>query len=283
MRTHLECVACLAKQAVEIARSNIDPKDQEGFVRDVLGRLAGFDYNDSPPMMAKQMYDMLRSMEGVDDPYSEIKASYNAMCMDYYSSLSERIRASRDPLDTAMRIAVAGNIIDFGLGTRHSIDIDGTIDESIDAEFAIDHSRILRDRIDAAQNILYLGDNAGEIVFDKIFIQNIGPEKVVFAVRDVPVINDVTMYDARQVGMDKLCRVISSGSRAPGTPLEGCSSQFRDLFGSADLVISKGQGNFETLSDAPRDVFFLFMVKCPVIAEHSGVPVGSFVAMNREP
>ena len=188
--------------------------------------------------------------------------------------------SSDDPFETALRIAVAGNIIDFGVHTNDSIQIRATIEKALEAQFAIDHIRELKDRLCHASLVLYLADNAGEIVFDRLFVEQIGAGRVVCAVRHAPIINDATLDDAEQAGLCDVCRVISSGCTAPGTLIRECSDEFKTLFSSADIVISKGQGNFETLNHTDRDIFFLFMVKCQVISREVSVPVGGFVVMH---
>lgn len=281
MRTYIECIGCLVKQAVEIAQTNLSNELQEEFIRDVLGGLSRFNYSESPPILARNMYSLVRTLTGIHDPYADIKAFYNRKALEMYPYLKKIIRSSKDPVDTALRIAVAGNIIDFGSGTKESIKVENTVQTALDAAFSIDHVDRLREKIKTATSILYLGDNAGEIVFDRLFIEELGAHKVIFAARATPIINDATMEDARQVGLTDVCRVVSSGSEAPGTPLELCTDEFCDIYYSADLVISKGQGNFETLTDPKRSVFFLMMVKCAVISREVGVPVGSFIAMQR--
>jgi hypothetical protein len=167
-------------------------------------------------------------------------------------------------------------------GANQVFDVHKTITKVLSSDFAIDHSIILKQRIKEAKRILYLGDNAGEIVFDKLFIETIMHPDLVFAVKDAPVLNDVTIQDAKEVGMYEVADVISNGYDASSTLLEKCSKEFLDVYRSADLIISKGQGNLEGLIDEkdPR-IFFLFMVKCDVIAERVGVEKGSFVVYNQ--
>jgi hypothetical protein len=214
--------------------------------------------------MAMEMYEILRDLTSINDPFAEIKAVYNEKALAFFPRLKEIMASSPYPIDTAIRIAVAGNIIDFAAGNHGAVPIEETLNSALVAPFAIDHMDRLKDRIKDAGSILYLADNAGEIVFDRVLIEEIGPERVTCAVRDVPIINDATMEDASAAGLDDICTVISSGSKAPGTPLELCSDEFRDLFYSVDTVIAKGQGNYETLTHTGRDIFFLFMVKCPM-------------------
>lgn len=281
MKTYIECLACLVRQAIDIANANLDEEKREGFMRFVLKGLSTFDYRNSPPMMARQMYGRIRELSGIDDPYKDIKKHYNDKALQMYRGMKDTVNKSPDPFETALRLAIAGNIIDFGAGGGHDISLDDTVKHALRDPFAIDFSHDLRSELEGASTVLYIGDNAGEVVFDRIFIEEIGPEKVTFVTRDIPIINDVTIEDATYVGMDKVCNVVSSGSTAPGTPLEICSEDFKDMFLSSDIVISKGQGNFETLSSASREIFFVLMVKCPVISREIGAEVGSLVVLKK--
>jgi len=280
MNTYIECIGCLVKQAVEIAKAHVPEDMQDDFMRDILRTISEIDYSNPPPILATLMYSKVSELTGVNDPYKEIKSYYNEKALGYYPEMKDIVESSDDPFETALRVAVAGNIIDFGIGTKDSIQIGKTVERALRESFAVNHINELKDRLSAAKNVLYLADNAGEIVFDRLFIEQIGPERVVCAFRHAPIINDATLEDAAQVGIEGLCRVMSSGSCAPGTPISLCSDEFKDLFEKADVVISKGQGNFETLSDASREIFFLFMAKCHVISAEVGVPTGSFIAMR---
>ncbi len=280
MRTHLDCVGCLVRQALDIARQNIPEDLQRTFIRDVLKSLGELDFDSPPPIMAMEMYGMLRETLGIHDPYAEVKYDCNSKALALYPRLKEILASSADPFDAGVRMAVAGNIIDFAAGDHRRIPVEETLERALAVPFAIDHTDRLRQRVTDARSILYLADNAGEIVFDRVLIEELGPERVTCAVRDIPVINDATMQDAIQTGLDKVCTVISSGSPAPGTPLGLCTEEFRQLFYGADVVISKGQGNLETLCAPGRDVFFLFMVKCPIISGEVGAEMNSFIVME---
>ena len=281
MKTYIECIGCLVKQSVEIAKAHIPQDKQDTFIRTILKRISEMDYSNPPPIMATEMYSLVQELTGITDPYAEIKDYYNEKALNLYTEFKHLVTSSDDPFETALRIAVAGNIIDFGIGTKDSIQIRETVNRALSAQFAINHIEKLKENLSEAELVLYLADNAGEIVFDRLFIEQLGPKRVVCAVRHAPIINDATLDDAKKAGLCDVCRVISSGSRAPGTPLAMCSDEFRDLFARAQVVIAKGQGNFETLSQADRDIFFLFMAKCPVISTEAGVPVGSFIVMNQ--
>jgi len=276
MNTTLECLPCIFRQTLDaVRRVSDDPALHERVVREVAGWIHISDLSQSPPVMAQRLHRFLRGLTGNADPYAQAKAQDNALALSLMPELRERLAVSSDPLLLALRLAIAGNLID--LGPKHDlteVEILRSIRQVEDEPFAGDLKRF-RAEAARAQEILYLADNAGEIVLDRLLIEALGTARITVAVRGVPVINDATMADAHAAGLPEIVRVISNGSDAPGTVLEECGVEFRERFAQADMVISKGQGNFETLSDAPRDICFLFKVKCPVIASGVGLPVGT--------
>ena len=220
------------------------------------------------------IYQKIREITGVFDPYKKIKQQSIAEAKKLYPELKSLIETSENPLETAIRIAIAGNIIDFGIDKK--FDLKSDLEKILVQEFAIFDFEQFSKAVENANYILYLGDNAGESVFDKLLIETIG-KKTIYAVREVPVINDVIIQDAIDSGLDEVAEIISSGSPAPGTLLHKCNSEFMDLYKNADVVISKGQGNYEGLSEANRSIFFLLKAKCQVIARDLNVPVGSII------
>ena len=189
------------------------------------------------------------------------------------------IKQSDDPFNTSLRIAIAGNIIDFGANDNFNILV--TIDKALNSEFAIDHSKQLKEAIENADSVLYLGDNAGEIVFDRLFIETINHPNLTYVVRGGPVINDATMEDAEYTGMTQAARVISNEYDAPSTIINKSGKDFQKCFTNADLIISKGQGNLEGLIPLNDSrIFFLLMVKCDVISEYMKVKKDSFIVYN---
>jgi damage-control phosphatase, subfamily I len=281
MQTYPECIPCLIRHAGELAKHNLPDHARQGFLDEILAGIEGFDRSKAPPFFALEMYRTLRRRSGLDDPYAGRKALSNRKALDLVQKLRLAIESSPDRLEACLRIAVAGNIIDFGIDENHGAGMEETLERAQHARFAVDDSPELKARLRHARQVLYIADNAGEIVFDRLLIEEIGPGRVTCAVRSAPIINDATLLDAAQAGLDRICRVIASGSEASGTPLELCSNELRNLVAGSDVVISKGQGNFETLCDAGREVFHLFMVKCQVISDEVGAPLGSFMVMNR--
>jgi uncharacterized protein with ATP-grasp and redox domains len=245
-----------------------------------FSRLLDNSENIATAEIQRELQHKLRELTGVVDPYYKEKQQSNHIALKLYSEWKPKVLFSNDPFNLALRLAIAGNIMDYG--ASQVFDVHKTIKKVLNTDFAIDHSNLLKQRIKDAKRVLYLGDNAGEIVFDKLFIETIMHPNVVFAVKDAPVLNDVTVQDAKDVGMDEVADIVSNGYDASSTLLEKCSKEFLDVYHSADLIISKGQGNLEGLINEkdPR-IFFLFMVKCDVIAERVGVEKGSFVVYNQ--
>lgn len=278
MRLHLECIPCLIRHGFDISAQTADRAVRERFMREILAWASSLNYDQVPPLAARDMYAMLRRITGIDDPFARVKQISNAKALAMYPGLKSRVTASPDPFDTALRIALAGNMIDYGRNAADGLDMDMVVEHFQNVSFAGDHRERLREEVRAAREVLYILDNAGEIVFDRLFIEEIGPDKVIAVVRGEPIINDVTMEDAERTGLIDVCRVVSSGSAASGTPVAICSDAFKEMFREADLVIAKGQGNYESLHEEARDIFHLFVAKCPVISVEVGVAEGSALA-----
>lgn len=281
MKTSLDCFPCILRQTLDAARLvSTDPVVHEQIIRDVLRWAGEMDLDQSPPAMAQRTHRRVREITGVDDPYREAKDRLNRMAMEMIPKLRSEVESASDPLLMAARLAIAGNVIDMGInGNLTEIDMRLAVNQALTEPFFGELDGF-RQAVEKAQSIFYLADNAGEIAFDRLLVEQISPERVTFVVRGFPVINDATLADARAVGLDKVVEVIDNGSDAPGTILDDCRQKFRRRFATADLIIAKGQGNFETLSNKPGNLFFLFKVKCPVIADHVHQPVGAQILVN---
>ncbi len=281
MNTAIDCVPCFVRQALEAARSiTDDPAIHEQVVREVLRAAGGMDFRQSPPVMAQRIHRHLRELTGQPDPYRHAKDAHNRLAMTLLPDLQARVQQADCPLDMAVRLAIAGNVIDLGVTSQVcEADVRTAVDRVLDEPFVGD-LREFRKAVLRAGRIVYLADNAGEIVFDRLLIEQLPADRVVLVVRGGPVINDATLADAAAAKMDEIVEVIDNGSDAPGTVLDDCSEALRERFEQADLIIAKGQGNFETLSDLARPIFFLFKAKCPVIARHVGVEVGTHVLLS---
>jgi len=283
MKTYFDCIPCFLRQALNAARlTTTDINMHEKVMRKVLGRVSEMDLNQPPPLMGQQIYRIIRETTGNSDPYKKIKDKFNTFVLDLYPEFKKKITTSVNPFETAVRLAIAGNIIDFGVEAKiNTSTVYQVVNQSLTQK--IDGSiKKFKDTVFSANKILYLGDNSGEIVFDRLLIEQLPYDKVTFAVRGYPVINDVTMDDAEATGITKLVSVIDNGSDAPGTILDECSDEFKHVFQDADVIISKGQGNYESLSESNKNIFFIFKVKCPVVAENTKCAVGSMVIQNNK-
>ncbi len=270
---------CFIRQALDSAKLvTDDERVHEHVIRYVLKLTSDMDMSKSPPEIGQQIHRLIRKLVYNDDPYRESKKRFNRLALEICNELEESINSSEDPLETAIRLAIAGNIIDLGVKTMLAeSDIEKIIADCLKADFDKSAIEEFKNAVSRAERILYLTDNAGEIVFDKLLIEQLPLEKVTVAVRGKAVINDATMEDAEFAGLTELVEVIDNGSDAPGTIIEACSKEFKKHFEQSDLIISKGQGNYETLSDKQKDIFFVLKAKCPVIARNLGCEVGQMI------
>jgi len=280
MNTYLDCVPCFLRQSLEAARATTEKVDlHERIVRDVLLMTAELRLDRPPALVGQAIHRRLRELTGVNDPYRAAKKHFNRLALEALPELAERVRSDQDPLFAAARFAVSANAIDMGVASALSESdvreaLRGLSTEAIHGDWDT-----FLGAAAAATDILYLADNAGEIAVDRLVVEALGPERVTVVVRGGPVLNDATLDDAREVGLDTLVRVIDNGSDAPGTVLDDCSDSFRRRFHRADLIIAKGQGNFETLSGAGENIAFWFKVKCPVVARELGLQLGTQVLL----
>lgn len=229
------------------------------------------------PYLVTKVQRLAREMLNTTDFYKKEKNEANQMLLNQYGYWKDKIHTSKNPFHTAAKLAVVGNIIDYG---AHCVsdNINKQIEDLYALNLTLDETDSLYHAIKKAKSILYLGDNAGEIVFDKLFIEQMEHPNVTFAVRGTPVINDITTDDAEFVNMQDVAKVISNGYDAPSTIVESCSNQFQNIYQSADLIISKGQGNFEGLMDRKhKNTFFMLIAKCEIIANYLGVEKGNLV------
>ena len=275
MRTYLDCIPCFFVQALKAARiTGADENMQKKILDEVSKLVPEFPLESTPPEMGRIIYQSVNKLTGNEDPFREIKKDSNQLILNLYPKLKMMVENSKDRVLTAIRLATAGNIIDYGTPT--SFDIEKEVANCLKSDFAVFDYPEFKQALDNAESILYLGDNAGEIVFDKLLIEELQKE-IIYVVRNKPIINDVLIEDAHDCGIDKIARVISNGSDAPGTVLKLCSEEFLEIYHKAPLIVSKGQGNFETLSEDRAPIFFLLKVKCPVIAEDIGCEVNDMI------
>jgi damage-control phosphatase, subfamily I len=238
----------------------------------------------SAPEYAELIFSEFYKLTGVDDPYKNVKESSNLEAQRLLTNIETELSQRLSGLKKLIELAIVGNVIDYG--AFKEINIAQFISEALTAPyFKLDIEEFEKD-INASKTILYIADNAGEIIFDKVlleYLHSLG-KKITVAVRGGPIINDVTFADAEFAELHKFAEIISTGSRIPGILLKRCSKEFVQKYTQADLVIAKGQGNFETLhcieKQKPKKLYYLFVIKCPTIARLLGGQVKDKVLMK---
>lgn len=281
MKTHPECRTCFLRQAKNASElANLNPRRTESLLVRIADELDAMPTGDTPPVRASRVHALIRRESGDADPYRSAKSAATRQALALYPQLKTLIAESEQPLETAIRLAIAGNIIDLGVAAQY--DLVGSIDRVLHQSFAIDHLDRLTTAIERTGSILYLADNAGETVLDRLLIETLG-KPVTYVVKGGPAVNDATLDDALEAGLSEVCDIIDNGAAILGTLLDQCSKELRQRFDQADLIIAKGMANYESLSGTRGDLFFLLQAKCPVIAEHLGVSEKSIVVMENQP
>ena len=281
MKLNLDCIPCFQRQALQAVRFiNNDEKLQEKVLREVVKMLLKLDWESTPQELAHEVHGIVKRVTNENDPYKDVKQESNDLVLRMYTELKETIKNSMDQLRTAVKLAIAGNIIDFGVAQEFNLE--KTIREVLKKEFAIDDYKKLRENLEKAETLLFFVDNAGEIGLDKLLVETFlgfkKLEKIDFVVKGGPIINDATLEDVVYMGLNSLPNseflVISNGEA--GTGPKRSSQTVKRWIHEHDLVISKGQGNYEGLSEH-KGLFFLLMAKCPIIASDIGVEVGDII------
>ncbi len=271
MKSSLHCLPCFLQQTIKAAHlSTPDPALQKEILDEVARLLPALDLKKSPPENSIPVYETIARMSGCADPFGDLKKKSNSFARGLVGDVRRSIATSPDPLHTALLFSIAGNIIDYG--SQQDFDAESALKNCLDTPLAINDYQELRHDLGKSNLLLYLGDNAGEIVFDALVIENLKQMfpalEIIFVVKGRPIINDALMADAQESNLTELCRVITNGTGCPGTPIADCSLEFKELFARADLIISKGQGNYETLSESRAPIYFLLTIKCPIVGSH---------------
>ncbi|MDO5310144.1 MAG: ARMT1-like domain-containing protein [Planctomycetia bacterium] len=289
MRASLDCLVCLLRQSLEASRyATEDVELHEQIAERVLRLILEYGVHCDAPRIGTQIHRLVREATQCPDPYRKQKLLYNNRALERYDASLRAVQNSNDPLETAVKLAIAGNSIDYAIADLNEEIIDAALNQALDQTLNGSMEE-LREAINDARTILYLTDNAGEIVYDKLLVATLlaAPyqKEIVVATRGLPVMNDATPEDARDVGMTKLVRVIGNGGDGLGTIEEYLSQEFVELFTQSDLVIAKGMANYETLRDpgtiVPKKIAFLFKAKCKYMAQFSDSTLGDLVVRVR--
>jgi len=263
------------RQALSAARQATEDESlQEQVLRETARLMQNLSLGSTPPEMAHQVHKIVRDVTKNSDPYKKVKEHDNKMALNMYPWLKKIVEVSDDRLFTALKLASAGNIIDYAL--NQTIDVEKTVLEVLEKEFALNDYSKFKKHLQSAESIAYLADNAGEIVFDRILIEELSRKSVTVFVKGGPIINDATIEDAESVGLDKIASLDLLGNGTPGTGPERNDPAFLARLQDYDMVVAKGQGNFEGLNNQ-RYIYFLLMAKCPLIARDIGVKKGDIV------
>ncbi|MDK2952311.1 MAG: damage-control phosphatase, subfamily [Kosmotogales bacterium] len=270
-----ECLTCNLNSMLKTMREHgLSEKETERIFLEIFRQTAKMDFSLTPVEIGRILGKIVTGEMGIEDLFREEKVRSNDELLSIYDDLKKIIEKSENKLLTALKLSVAGNTIDVGPG--HEININETMERVLKHDFAIDKFDLLLEELKNAKTLLYIGDNCGETVLDKLCIEYINVPEIVYVVRSEPTLNDVTMKEAKEIGMDSVAKVIE-GTDGPGAILNESTDEFKYYFKNADVIISKGQGNFEGLSDLKRKIYFLLIAKCDVIAKYIGVEKGSFI------
>jgi uncharacterized protein with ATP-grasp and redox domains len=281
MKLTPDCYPCIIRQAAAVVQSaGVEPDIQFRALNEVLLALSSADPQLSPSAIAGETNRVIREITGIDDFYLEEKKASHNLALSYLAEIRSLLHRSTDPLTEALKISAAGNIIDVVHPREY--DLWEEVISSIKGDLQGRGLAPFKERLTSAEAILYLADNVGETIFDRVLIENL-PHPVIYAVKSGPILNDATREDAIAAGIDQVAEIIENGTQSPGTVLSQTSAEFREAFDQADLIISKGQANFETVDEQGDKIFFLMRVKCHLISERVGAPVGSLLLKQGRP
>jgi len=281
MQTLLSCYNCLLQQAVEaLDSSRVSFDIQIRTVKKVLLILASADPSLSPPELSGRINEVIRDALGNDYLYADIKRKSHRIAMEYLEDLKKISHQSEDPIEQGLKISAVGNLVDVMHANEYHLWEE--VEMALQQDLLGGGLEAFRNRLEEAPYLLYLADNVGETVFDRVFIEMLDLP-VIYAVKGGPILNDATLEDARKAGIDRFAELVETGSRSPGTVLGQCTEEFQDLFLKSELILAKGQANFETLEGQYENVFFLFRVKCPLLGKEIDAPTGSLILAQATP
>lgn len=276
MRIYPDCYECFIRQVLRAGRM-VDATEETVnlALQKVLSVMQQIPVESNPAEISSEVQRIIFDVVTHYDHFDEIKKTSTQQALDIYPLMKKMVDESEDPLSIAIRLSIAGNIIDYGV-TEQIPELWQSVKQAIRQPLSIDDSKTFYEYLAKADHILYLADNVGETVFDRLLIDEL-PVPVTYVVKSGPMVNDAMIEDAEAAGIDTCARIISSGAQVVGTVFSKSSSEFLKEFENAPLIISKGQANFETLSESDPKVFCFFQVKCPVIGRHLSAPIGSSI------
>lgn len=270
MKAYLDCVPCAMRQALEASRMATDDEEkQKEALKQVSSKLSEVDWDGNPLNISHTAIRIVSEVTEVKDPYKDLKDKFNEKARDMYPELRKLVSESDNKLKTATKLSILGNVIDFG--PDREFVLEEVVEENLDKEFKIDFFSQFEGELEEAEKIIYLSDNTGEIVFDKLLLNELVDKEIEFFVKGSPILNDAMREDAEFVEIDELAEISEMEE------LDNISKGMKDRLREADLVISKGQANYEAFSEVDASIFFLLMVKCPLIGEDIGAEEGEMI------
>jgi damage-control phosphatase, subfamily I len=286
------CFSCMINQVEKvIGHLQLSPVIEQDIMKEIFSTLSKKNFNVPAPFLARDLHEIINNKTGIEDTFKEEKELGNRNALKLLPLVEELISKSSQRLETALRAAISGNIIDYGAaaGSGEEDVIRKALDNAMKETLPGETLKDFLDDCSKAKDILYIGDNTGEIAFDTFLVKELPALKKTFAVRGKFILNDATMEDALLVSMDSYAEVITSGDNTPGVDISRISSQFARALKSADMIIAKGQGNLETLYNADlynriakgTPVYFLFKVKCKYVAEIVDLPQGTTALLKK--
>lgn len=276
MELLIDCIPCLLRQSLEAARIATDQKEiHNKIMKDTIKLLKDYDKYDNSPQLAKEIHNLVKNETGNPDPYQQIKNRDLQAAKDLYPFLKDFLQKKDNSIYWALKVAAVGNNLDAAVYCNP--ELEKSISRELEKEFTICDLEIFNEKLRQAKNILIIGDNTGETIFDRVMLESFPDAAITYGVREKPIINDVTEKEAIDSGLNMVARVISTGCASPGTILTDCSPEFMDIYERSDVIISKGQGNFEALSGEKGNLFFLLKAKCPAIAEKFQVKINDYI------
>lgn len=284
-RLRSECMTCILKKYMEDFPENTDEKKKIEYLRTILSYVAEAPMTSSAPVIVRDITALQEKMLGIINPYGEVKKYFNKVMLGYETSVKEKIRKADDPLKLAVQYALIGNYIDFGAMRQvDEEELQKMLDHASDIPFDAEQLNNMRTELKNSKKLTYITDNCGEVVMDKVLIEILGelyPKlEITVLVRGAAVLNDATMEDAIQVGLPEIVTIIPNGNAIAGTCIEELSDRARQVVDEADILISKGQGNFETLRKCGLNVYYLFLCKCEMFARIFDVPKLTGIVVN---
>lgn len=281
----VDCIPCFIDQVLKMTEAlALEEAPRDRIVDSALGESRKIMEGRPTPVAMRNVMEKLDNLTDGRDPYREFKKRSTETSLELLPKLRRLVETSSDPFVRAVEFSIAGNAIDLAVVEQEELlGIVGELENRDEARFSINHTDLLRTEVETADQVLILGDNAGETVFDRLLLEQIDATEIYYSVRGYPILNDATEQEARDAGVDREATLVSTGQRVPGVLLEEAPSKFLELFREADVVLAKGQGNFETLRQLPRPVFHLFKVKCELVADQVDSEVSNFIAWRREP